>query len=66
MARFPTNDQVEAAAVRWCGQKDRETFPEDIEYFRRNWSSFPGLKKFVEQVMDETPYVPVFPKTNSH
>jgi hypothetical protein len=66
MARFPTNDQVEKAAARWCGQKDRETFPEDMAYFRQNWSGLPGLRKYVEQVVDEMPYEPVFPKINSH
>ena len=64
MARFPTNDQVYEAAIRWCGQKERETFPDDITYFQRNWSSLPGLKVFVEQVMSETPYVPIFSKSS--
>lgn len=63
MARFPTNDQVSEAARRWCFDKDRETDMGDREYFRRNWSSLPGLKKYVEQVVSETPYVPMFPKS---
>lgn len=38
---------VYAAAIRWCGEKDRETFPGDIEYFKHNWRALPGLRKFV-------------------
>lgn len=35
---------VSAAAVIWCGKKERETFVEDIAYFKHNWSSLPGLR----------------------
>lgn len=47
----PTEDQIYQAAIRWCGEKDRETFPEDVEYFRHNWSSLPGLRKYVDDVV---------------
>ncbi|ABF71341.1 p093 [Rhizobium phage 16-3] len=40
---------VNRAAIRWCGEKDRETFMGDIIYFRANWSALPGLKKYVEE-----------------
>ncbi len=45
-----TQADIDAAAVRWCGDKERETFPEDIEYFKHNWSALPGLRKYVEKV----------------
>jgi hypothetical protein len=38
---------VGAAAIKWCGEKDRETFPSDIEYFRTNWRALPGLRDYV-------------------
>jgi len=40
---------INRAATRWCGEKDRETFMADIIYFKSNWSSLPGLKKYVEE-----------------
>lgn len=46
---LPSADQVYRAAVAWCGEKERETFPEDIEYFRHNWHAFPGLRTFVDR-----------------
>jgi len=42
------SNAVHAAALKWCGEKERETFPEDIEYFEHNWRSFPGLRSRVE------------------
>jgi len=47
MADF-TNDVVYRAALAWCGKKDRETFPEDIAYFKNNWRALPGLRAYVE------------------
>ena len=44
-----TQADIEAAAVHWCGDKERETFPEDIDYFKRNWRALPGLRKYVEK-----------------
>ena len=38
---------VGAAATKWCGEKDRETFQSDIEYFRTNWRDLPGLRDYV-------------------
>ena len=38
---------VARAAIKWCGQKDRETFPEDGIYFKMNWNALPGLRQFV-------------------
>ena len=38
------------AALEWCGEKERETFPEDIAYFMHNWRSLPGLKARVERL----------------
>jgi hypothetical protein len=40
---------VDAAAVEWCGEKERETFPEDIAYFKHNWRSLPGFKERVDR-----------------
>lgn len=39
------------AAVKWCGEKNRETFPEDIQYFKRNWKHLAGLRSRVDQEM---------------
>lgn len=38
---------VRRAAIAWCGQKDRETFPEDLTYFEQNWRALPGMTVFV-------------------
>jgi hypothetical protein len=43
---------VRLAAVAWYGQKDRETFPEDLLYFERNWMSFPGFRAFVKDLAE--------------
>jgi hypothetical protein len=45
----PTAAQINRAALAWCGAKDRETFHDDILYFRANWWALPGLRKWVEQ-----------------
>jgi hypothetical protein len=44
----PTSAEIDNAAIKWCGQKERETFYDDIVYFRHNWNALPGLKKFVD------------------
>jgi hypothetical protein len=48
-----TRDQIYEAAIKWCGEKERETFNSDIEYFQHNWSSLPGLRAYVERVVAE-------------
>lgn len=45
----PTYSEVYRAAIRWCGEKDRETFPEDITYFEHNWPALPGLYQYVAE-----------------
>ena len=47
-----TPDLVERAAVTWCSIKERETFPEDIAYFRANWDNFNSFRKLVEREKD--------------
>ena len=32
------------AAVRWCGEKGRETFPEDIAFFKNTWRWADGFR----------------------
>lgn len=46
---FDLQAAVYAAAQTWCGEKDRETFNSDIEYFRNNWSALKGLRPYVER-----------------
>ena len=46
---IPTSDDIEAAALAWCGEKDRETFNSDLEYFRANWWCMLGLRGYVEK-----------------
>ncbi len=50
---FPSEEQIDKAATRWCGEKDRETFYEDILYFKNYWKYLPGLTKYVEEVIRE-------------
>ncbi len=45
---------VYKAALEWCGQKDRETFPADVEYFIQNWQAMPGLRGYVDRQLDKT------------
>lgn len=42
------DETVHRAAVKWCGEKDRETFPEDIAYFKHNWRTLPGFRDRVK------------------
>lgn len=44
MSRQELEPFVADAALAWCGKKARETFPEDIAFFRQNWSSMNGLR----------------------
>lgn len=44
-----TPEEIHRAAIAWCGQKERETFPEDVAYFKYHWWSAPGLRKFAEE-----------------
>jgi hypothetical protein len=44
----PTPQQVTRAAIKWCGEKDRETSLDDVIYFRENWRALPGLRSRVE------------------
>lgn len=41
-----TPDEIYDAAVAWCGQKDRETFLDDIHYFQNNCRGFIGMRAF--------------------
>ncbi len=43
----PTAEEIRMAGLRWCGDKERETFLEDEVYFRENWAAFPGLNEYV-------------------
>lgn len=43
-----TELDVYAAALQWCGEKDRETSLDDIRYFQNNWQSLPGFYRRVE------------------
>lgn len=43
-----TQADIHAAALQWCSEKDRETFPEDVDYFKCQWWALPGLRARVE------------------
>lgn len=43
-----TQRDIHAAAIQWCGEKDRETSLDDIRYFQNNWRSLPGFRSRVE------------------
>lgn len=43
-----TAADIHAAAIQWCGEKDRETSLDDVRYFEQNWESLPGLRSRVE------------------
>jgi hypothetical protein len=45
---------VYMAALKWCGEKDRETFPDDITYFKHNWRALAGLKEYVRAELERT------------
>lgn len=38
---------VSNAALTWCGKQERETFLEDITYFKCNWRALPGYQTYV-------------------
>ena len=40
---------VSTAALTWCGEKDRETFQSDVDYFKHNWRALPGLTAYVDR-----------------
>jgi len=44
---------VGQAALKWCGEKERETSLDDIRYFEANWWALPGLKHYVMQAAIE-------------
>lgn len=48
-AALDLDKAIKAAALTWCGEKDRETFLSDIEYFRENWEALPGLCAYVDR-----------------
>jgi hypothetical protein len=52
MEALDIDEAVYAAALTWCGEKERETFIEDIEYFKHNWRSLPGLTSYVVRVFE--------------
>lgn len=43
------SNAVEAAALVWVKNKNRETSLDDIQYFKSNWESLPGLRFLVER-----------------
>lgn len=45
-----TERDVSDAAIKWCGEKDRETSMDDIIYFKSNWRALPGLRVYVERL----------------
>lgn len=47
----PTDADISNAANKWCGEKDRETFYEDVIYFKHNWSALAGLRRYVEEAV---------------
>ncbi len=51
----PTPSQIYRAAIRWVGDKERETDQGDIEYFLNNWRSLPGLKAYVDRQPRDLP-----------
>lgn len=48
IVRDPTEQEISKAAHRWCGRKGRETFYDDVLYFRNNWQALDGLRALVE------------------
>ena len=55
LTKAQLDDVVYRAAIKWCGKKDRETFPEDIEYFKHNWRWASGLLAEVRAILQEQP-----------
>ena len=53
---------VHRAAIKWCGEKERETFPEDTTYFKHNWRSLPGLN---QRVIDELVALSITPSPSA-
>jgi hypothetical protein len=49
LSRAPDRDEIRRAALKWCGQKGRETFMDDIRYFEAQWPYLPGLKAYVDR-----------------
>jgi len=45
-----TQADIDRAVLQWCGEKDRETSNDDIEYFEANWRVMPGLRSRVENL----------------
>jgi len=45
-----TQADIDRAVLQWCGEKDRETSNDDIEYFEANWRVIPGLRSRVENL----------------
>ncbi len=43
-----TQEDVYAAALQWCGEKDRETSLDDTRYFQNNWQHASGFRQRVE------------------
>jgi hypothetical protein len=48
MTREHLEAAVSNAAVKWCGEKERETSLDDITYFESNWRWMPGFKARVD------------------
>lgn len=45
-----TQEDIHNAALDWCGRKNRESFPDDIEYFKCNWRWASGMEALVNKV----------------
>lgn len=43
-----TQADIKAAALYWVGQKNRETFPEDLVYAEQNWQIIIPVRRLVE------------------
>ena len=43
-----TQADIKAAVLHWVGQKDRETFPEDLIYAEENWRSIAPVRALAE------------------
>lgn len=51
----PTRWQLMQAASAWCNDKDEaqlRTYQSEYQYFYNNWESLPGLRHYVERVVE--------------
>ena len=53
---------VHSSAIKWCGEKERETSMDDVRYFEANWKALPGLRQYVaEAALDALLATPISP-----